>query len=192
MALHRRLLFGRPEKELFGGEEFYALAVRLRSTALPPTAGPARPRLSACMLPACGGSGGHFSRPFAPAVGRRRGLERHRPGPRLGQDWRARLPRGKARIGRGARRRAAALVHADRPRAAVRGALRHGSDAGAPTHSQPHSSPRCSSLQVHCDTGARRRHIRRDRGGEQSEPGAHVAQSLHTMQSDGDHDIRRW
>ena len=33
-----RLLFGRPEKELFGGDEFYALAVRLSATALPPTA----------------------------------------------------------------------------------------------------------------------------------------------------------
>ena len=35
-----RLLFGRPEKELFGGEEFYALAVRLSATALPPAAVP--------------------------------------------------------------------------------------------------------------------------------------------------------
>ena len=35
-----RLLFGRPEKELFGGDEFYALAVRLSATALPPAAVP--------------------------------------------------------------------------------------------------------------------------------------------------------
>lgn len=40
-----RLLFGRPEKELFGGDEFYALAVRLSATALPPTAAVPRGRV---------------------------------------------------------------------------------------------------------------------------------------------------
>ena len=40
-----RLLFGRPEKELFGGDEFYALAVRLSATALPPIAAVPRGRV---------------------------------------------------------------------------------------------------------------------------------------------------